>query len=365
MRITHILETFGGGGKERRCLQLIQGLNKAGYKDIQVIIINHNIAYPELYECDCHIIQIDRKKRGIGFMQTMKELNSHIKEFSPDIVQVWGQMSAFFTLFIYPFHKFKFIASYVADVIKPKFPSFGWLTNHICKHLCVGIIGNSKAGLEAYGIPKKKAVLIYNGFNEKRYNTVANKEEIRKELDINTEYVIIQAATFYPLKDWQCYIDTAKIITSKRKDVTFICAGTGPQWDFYNSQVNDDERKLLKLIGRRNDIDKIYQICDLSVLCTNIKTKEGLSNTIMESMAFGVPVLATDGGGTPEIITDNVNGFIIKEQTPDQLAAQIESIIDDSALRERISENGLKTVKTKFRLESKTEEYLNYYKSIY
>lgn len=363
MRITFILDTFGGGGKERRCLQLIQGLNDAGYKDIQVIIINHKIAYEELYDCKCQIIRINRKERGLSFLETRREIQKHITIFSPDIVQAWSIMSALFIITIYPFHKFNFVASYVADVIKPKFP-IGWLTNIICKHICTGIIGNSKAGLKAYKISKKKGVLIYNGFNEKRYETIVDKDKIRRDLDIKTKFVIIQAATFYPIKDWQCYIDAAKIITSKRSDITFLCAGNGPQWEFYNNQINEEERKLIKMIGRRNDIDKIYHICDLSVLCTNIHAKEGLSNTIVESMAFGVPVLATDGGGTPEIITDNINGFIIKEQTPQKLAKQIEEIIENVILRESISKNGLSTIKSKFLLETKTKEYINYYNSL-
>lgn len=364
MKITHILDTFGGGGKERRCLQLIQGLNKAGYNDIQIILINKGIAYKELHECNCQIIEIDRKGKGLGFIATIKELKKHINSFSPDIVQVWGMMSAFFTNIAFPFHKFKFIASYVADVMPPKFPSLPWLTNQLCKMRCCGIIGNSNAGIEAYCIPKRKAKLIYNGFNEKRYETIANKDNKKEELDITTKYIVAQIATFYPVKDWQCFIDSAKIVTSKRKDITFLCVGTGPQWDFFNNQIEENERGFIKLTGRRNDIDEILQICDLSVLCTNVNAKEGLSNTIMESMAFGAPVLATAGGGTPEIIDDNENGIIIREQTPQRLAELIESTIDDEILRKKLSMNGKKTIKTKFELESKTKEYIEFYKGI-
>lgn len=364
MRITHILDTFGGGGKERRCLQVIQGLNRAGHKDIQVIIVNNDIAYQELYECDCQIIVIDRKNRGLSFSATRKELKRHIDTFAPDIVQAWGLMSALFINFTYPFHKFKFIGSYVADVMPPKFPNISWLTNLLCKIRCIGIIGNSKAGLVAYGIPEKKSKLIYNGFNEERYKKVVDKENKRLDLKITTRFVILQAASFSPVKDWQCYIDAAKIIIKKRKDITFLCAGTGSQWDFYNNQIKDEEREFIKLIGRRNDIDEILQICDLSVLCTNVKAKEGLSNSIMESMAYGVPILATNGGGTPEIINDNENGIIIREQTPIMLAEQIESIIDDEILCKKLSMNGRNTIKTKFQLEDKTREYIEYYNSL-
>lgn len=364
MRITHILDAFGGGGKERRCLQVIQGLNKAGYKDIQVIIVNSSIVYKEIYDCDCNVIQINRKERGLSSFETIKELRLHVKTFSPDIVQAWGKMSASFVLVAFPIKKFKFIASYVADVLDPKFPSLGWFINQLCKVICEGIIGNSQAGLDAYGIPKRKAKLIYNGFNEKRFRTIVHKENKRKELGVKTEYVVIQAATFSAFKDWQCFIDTAKVIISRRKDITFLCAGNGPQWNFYNSQIKDEERGLIKMIGRRNDLDEILQICDLSVLCTNQSVKEGLSNSIMESMAFGTPVLATAGGGTPEIIDDRKNGVIINEQTPLKLALQIEELVDNEGYRRKLSHEGKETVKRKFRLEEKTKEYLEYYRNL-
>jgi len=75
--------------------------------------------------------------------------------------------------------------------------------------------------------------------------------------------------------------------------------------DYYNAQITDDEREYIKLLGRREDVDEIFQICDLFVLTSN--HGEGVSNAIMESMAWGVPVIATKSGGTPEIIEDKVN----------------------------------------------------------
>ena len=74
MRITFIIESFGRGGKERRCLQLIQGLNKAGYSDVQLILVNNNIEYPEIYETSAKIEIIDRKGRGLSHLQTYKEI---------------------------------------------------------------------------------------------------------------------------------------------------------------------------------------------------------------------------------------------------------------------------------------------------
>ena len=360
MRISYILDTFRGGGKERRCLQVIQGMNRHGVHDIQVIIINNDIAYQELYETSAKIDIIDRKNKGLSQIQTAKVLYSLLKTFHPDIVQAWGLMSAGVMLLVKPFIKSKFLASYVADCDRPL--GIHGVINKICNHACVKIISNSKAGLKAYGTPISKAVVIYNGFNESRFENRIDKADKKKELGIGTKYVISMVATFWQTKDWQCYIDTAKLMIRQRKDITFLAVGKGPQWDYYNDQITDDERLCIKMLGRRDDVDEIFQACDLSVLTST--HGEGVSNSIMESMAWGVPVIATNNGGTPEIIEDKVNGRLIDVQTPESVSALIIGLIDHPDVLAKMGDRASQTIKERFLLEKMTKGYLDLYQKL-
>ena len=360
MRISYILDTFGGGGKERRCVQVIQGLNRQGYNDIQVVIINNGVAYKELYETTAQIEIIDRKTKGLSQIQTAKALYTFLKDFHPDIVQTWGLMSAGVVLLVKPFMKFKFLASYVADCDSPH--GLERMINKVCNYICLKIISNSKAGLKAYKTTASKAVLIYNGFNETRFNNTIEKERKKEELEISTKYVVAMVASFWQTKDWKCYIDTAKFIIRQRKDITFLAVGKGPQWENYNAQISDDERLYIKMLGRRDDVDEIFQVCDLSVLTST--HGEGVSNSIMESMAWGVPVIATNKGGTPEIIEDRVNGRLIDVQTPESVSALITELIDQPDILVVMGKKALQTVKVKFLLQRMTDDYMNLYKSL-
>ena len=359
MRISYILDTFGGGGKERRCLQVIQGLNKEGYNEIQVIIINDRVAYKELYETSAKIEIIDRKNKGLNQFQTARSMAKLLKAFRPDIVQAWGVMSAGMVLMVKPFMKFTFMVSYVADADVPT--GTNALINKICNRVCDKIISNSQAGFKAYSTPLSKAVLIYNGFNEARFNNVVDKAKKKKELGITTDFVVAMVAAFWQTKDWQCYIDAAKIIIKTRHDITFLAVGKGPQWDFYNNQI-EEERLYIKMMGRREDVDEIYQACDLTVLTSF--HGEGVSNSIMESMAWGVPVVATNNGGTPEIIEDRINGKLIDNQTPDAVASMITEMIDNPILLSQMGEKASQTIKEKFLLQRMTNDYLALYKKI-
>lgn len=358
MKISFVLDTFGGGGKERRCLQLVQGLNKRGYNDLQVIIINNDVAYPELYNTKSEITIIDRKNRGLSFFQTCREVMTLFKEFKPDIVQTWGGISTLIPIILKPFFKYKLIGAYVADANK-----IGrWSLNACYPYFCDKVIGNSKIGLDAYRVPIKKGLVVYNGFNEKRLDKVINKPKKKEELGISTPYVVAMVATFGPNKDWWCYLNAAKQIMKNRKDITFLGVGNGPMWEEMNQAISEEERKQIKLLGRRDDIDELLQICDMTVLTSN--HGEGVSNSIMESMAWGVPAIATNSGGTPEIITDGWNGVLLNSNDSELLSDIIIKLLDNSEKLGVFSRNAVKTVQEKFLLERMTELYMNLYKSL-
>jgi len=362
MKLSFILDTFGGGGKERRCLQLIQGLLRSQQYQIQVILIDGNIEYEELYQCDISLTvlyRIEQKKKPWTIFNEVKQA---LRSFHPDIVQAWGYMSAFYALPLSLSMKFAYIASYVADVLKPD-SLLKKFINHACILKCNYIIGNTFMGLSAYHIPTEKAICIHNGFNEDRFLRVIDKATYKQNLNINTPYVVSMIAVFRPDKDWKCFIETARFLAKKRTDITFLCIGTGPEWEYFNNQLGNDEREKIKLLGRRSDVDELLQITDISVLCTNPLVKEGLSNAIMESMAWGVPVIATAGGGTPEIIEDGKNGLLIHQQEPKNVAQMIEKVIDDTMLREQISNLGKQVIQERFLLTTMVKQYHEVYQN--
>ncbi|SDM55406.1 glycosyltransferase [Kriegella aquimaris] len=363
MKITFVLDTFGGGGKERRCLQLIQGLNKQGYNNIQVIIINNDIAYQELYEANIDLNIINRKNKGLNVVQTCLTLYRLLKTFNPDIVQVWGVFSAFFTNPIRCFMRFKYVGSYVANCNKPANYSVERFTILVNSWLANYVVGNSAAGIKAYGIPKRKAKVIYNGFNEERYNSSGPKRhDIKEEMGINANYIVSMVARLDDNKDHKTFIKAAKLIIKKRTDVFFLIVGNGPNLLQLQSLISQNERAFFNFLGFRSDVENILKITDVSVLCTNPnKHKEGVSNAIMESLAFSVPVVATNDGGTPEIIESGINGFLIKSHDSEQLCENILQILDDVVLKNKLSMAAKSTVDSKFNLQRMTAEYIEMY----
>lgn len=358
MRITFVLDTFAGGGKERRCLQLLQGLESTKRYEMQVIIVNDGIDYPELYDSSAQIIVIDRKNKGKSILQVYREIHQHLKTFRPDILQVWGLFSAMFTTILKPLLKCKYVVSYVADADKP-IGMVARVSNWMGNRMADLIIGNSKAGIKAYDAPMGKSAVIYNGFNENRYSVAIDKAQKRRELGVETKYMVTMVAAFWENKDYPTYISAAKSILETRNDISFLAIGQGAMLEKIKAMVSESESKYIKFTGFRKDVDEILAATDVSVLCSN--HNEGISNTILESMAWGVPVLATATGGTPEIIENGKNGILLPSHNPDYLANMLHNLIDDADMRTQMGKDAKLLIREKFSLSRMTDDYIRQY----
>lgn len=362
MRITFIVDTFGGGGKERRCLQLIQGLNAAGITDIQFIIINNNIAYPEIYQTTADIHILDRKNKGMSHISMTKAIRLLLEDFSPDIVQVWGLLGTFYTNFIRLVRPFKYIGAYVADCNAPKGKNM--LSNRMCALLSDKIVGNSLAGLKCYGIPEKKQVCIYNGYNPKRmlFMTEQERLDLKVDLGVTTNYVVMMVARVDRNKDYLSFIKLANNVCQERNDITFLAVGKGSMLEYYTQLCNEKYNGCVRFLGFRSDVDKLLEIADVTCLFSNSKFHgEGVSNSIMESMAHGVPVLATNAGGTPEIIKDGENGYLINNNDIFDSKNKLYSLLNDRNHYTHCVKVAKQCIEDKFNLKDKTAEYLQMY----
>ena len=223
------------------------------------------------------------------------------------------------------------------------------------------VISNSKAGLIAHEAPLKKSIVIYNGFNEDRIPAEIDKNEIQSSLGVNGEKLVAMAGRMQTGKDYNTFLDAIKILNQTISNVKYLLIGQGEYLDLYKKRVTEENIANVVFTGFRNDIEKIFKITDLTVQCTDNNHKEGVSNVIMESLAMGVPVIATNAGGTPEIIEDGVNGYLVEIGDYASLARNIETIINDKRLRESLSIQARKTIEDKFSIKRMVDGYISIY----
>jgi glycosyltransferase involved in cell wall biosynthesis len=304
MKILFLIDSLKAGGKERRLTELMKALNNTSDITFMLVVMDKEIHYKEILNLPIRIEYLIRKTKKD--LSVFKKFYKICKDYKPDIVHCWNSMTAIYSVPACKFLKIKLVNGIVVDTpVQQNIFNISWLRAQLTFPFSDMIIGNSKAGLHAYKAPKYKSSLIYNGFNFNRLNTLIDRDIIKKELKINTRFVIGMVASFSKKKDYNTFFKAAELLLLKRDDVTFIAIGNDTDSSKATNSVDSHFTSNFRFLGKRSNIESYINAMDVCVLAT---FTEGISNSILEYMACGKPVIATMGGGTNEIVVDNYSG---------------------------------------------------------
>jgi glycosyltransferase involved in cell wall biosynthesis len=114
------------------------------------------------------------------------------------------------------------------------------------------------------------------------------------------------------------------------------------------------------LMGFHNSIEALMSACDVVV---STSTGDAFGRTLIEGMALGVPVIAVDAGGHPEVICDGVDGVLAEPDDPVSVARAVQAVVRDQALRDRLIRGGRNSARTKFSIGRHVEKITRLYQS--
>lgn len=216
------------------------------------------------------------------------------------------------------------------------------------------VLSNSKAGLTAYKINSPKARVIYNGVHLGRFQPEIDIKKVKNEIGVKTNYMVVMVASFSTFKDYDLFLDTAIETGKMRNDVTFVGVGDGSEWERINKRIEDENINNVILTGKMKNVERIIASSDIGILCTK---SEGISNSIIEYMALGKPVIATDvSGGSRELITDSETGFCT-ERSYERVVNLINTLLDDDDLRSSMGNRGRNRIKAEFSIDRMAKEF--------
>jgi len=355
MNILMVIEGLRKGGKERRLVELLKGLAKDENIRCEIVSLSTIVQYDEIYDIGYKIHLLKRKPKKDP--RIFPKLYRICKRFKPDIIHSWGGMASVYAIPVARLMGIKMINAMVtsAPANLKKF-SLDWLYARLSFPFSDIILGNSHAGLKAYSAPVRKSFCLHNGFDFNRLKRISPADEIRKEFNITTTKVVGMVATFSNYKDYDTYFIAAKKVIETYKDVSFLAIGGGPNYDHYYDQWH--KFKNIRFLGSQKNVESIVNIFDIGVLSTYT---EGISNSIMEYMVLEKPVVATDGGGTNEIIKESESGFLISQESPDKMAEKILFLLENDKMAEKMGKAGRRIIEKDFNLNKMTSSHLNIY----
>lgn len=357
MKIFFVIDTLGSGGKERRITELLKALKARQDIDYMLVVMSSNIHYSEILDLGIKIETVLRKTKKDLFV--FNRFYYLLKTYGPDIVHCWDSMTAVYVTPACKLLHIKLVNGMVIDSpVRQNILNKHWLRAKLTFPFSDVIVGNSKAGLISYRAPAKKSVVIYNGFNFERTKELIKSEDIRHQLSIATVYVVGMVATFWKRKDYPTYFEAAQMVLAKRKDVTFLAVGTDTDSVESINLIDKQYIDHFKFLGGKTGIESFIRAMDICILST---FTEGISNSILEYMALGKPVIATRGGGTGEIVSDKETGFLVNPSSPGELAVKIETLLNDPQMCKNMGSAGYERIKNEFSIDQMVKKYCNLY----
>jgi glycosyltransferase involved in cell wall biosynthesis len=233
----------------------------------------------------------------------------------------------------------------------------GGILDRILAFLSTKIIAISNAVKQRlYWIKdSKKVEVIYNGVDLNEFRFGIDGSQIRREFNISEKDILIgTVGQLIPWKGHRYLLEAAKIVKERASNIKFLIVGDEvPEGSGYRKELEGFSLKLgLKedviFTGFREDIPDVMAAIDIFVLPS---INEPFGRVIIEAMAMGKPVVATNSGGVPEIVVDGEIGYIVPIKDAMALAERINELINNREKREEMGRAGRKRVEEMFTIE--------------
>ncbi|MCJ8503132.1 glycosyltransferase [Desulfatitalea alkaliphila] len=203
------------------------------------------------------------------------------------------------------------------------------------------------------GVNPYRVEVVHNGVNLSAFQPKKIKTENRSDQD---KLIIGTVARLSDPKDHTNLLHAFSQVVKIRPNLQLILVGDGELRPNIENMIQElNIWPHVKMLGRRSDIPDLLASMDLFVLASK---REGFPIALLEAMACGKPVIATDVGGVKEIISNCEDGIIVQSESSEALAGAILKLSDDKALRDSIAARGYEKVQSNFSEQAMMEKYM-------
>lgn len=232
-------------------------------------------------------------------------------------------------------------------------PAWQWRAKRFVLRHSAATIANASAAADVVSrrarVPRESIDVINNGVALPEPMTASDRLALRESLQVPSGRVFaLFVGRLITVKNLPCLLDALAALPQGSRPWLAI-AGSGPRRGELEAQrlalaLGNDVRFL----GERADATRLMQVADFLVLCSD---QEGLSNALLESMAAGCPVIASEVGGNPELVQHGVSGLLFPAGDREALAAALALLTADAPLRERLARQAFDLAKRQHAIE--------------
>ncbi|MEP7294390.1 MAG: glycosyltransferase [Chloroflexota bacterium] len=353
-KIMHVSGQMARGGAERQLLLVAEALAWRGWSQ-SVVIFNVGDPWQESFASfgvPIHLIPRHRLKLWRLMRLSLLALREH-----PDVVHSWSShTNVYTTISLFPAGTKRLLSFRGNPMVdnrtgqaRTEFANASIYRRADC------IISNSRAALASVGaaLAGQHTAVVGN-------ITLARGRASPGEVVSRPR--LIAAGELKPLKAFDVLLRALGLLKAEGAAFDLMLAGEG-----------SEKAALIALAAELNLSECVHfcgEVADVPALCAGAhllvhpSRSEGLSNTILEGMAEGLPVIACAVGGNSEIIDHERSGLLVPPDDPPALAQQIRRLLDDAALRQRLGNAALEDVRTRCNQETVVRQYEAVYNAL-
>ncbi len=360
IRIAFVIPTMDRGGAEKQLCLLAENLPRDEF-DVHVFLLTRDGPRSESLRAAEIPVTLIGKRFKIDPTAIFR-LRREFLRLRPDIVHTW----------IFAANSFGRAAARLAHVprilasercVDPWKSATQHFVDRRLARYTEWITTNSTGVVDFYanhGIPRKKFRVIPNGIENPNSDSITRSEAFnRLEIDENRR-LIMAVGRLWPQKRYRDLIWAAELLGTAREDTTLVIVGDGPQRGEllrFRDAVSTPER--VRFAGQRSDVGELLPHADVFWIGSEY---EGQSNSVIEAMQLGVPVVASDIPGNRDLVVQGETGTIVTLGDTAGFARESMELLNDGNLSRRFSQAAQQRIATEFTVEKMVNHHADLYR---
>ena len=368
VRVLNFVGVFAIGGTERHVVNLARELDSSQF---ELYLACFEKAGQFLHELESLSIPITEYRISSFFnFQAIRQqfrFASYLRRHKIQVVHTYGFYT---TVFAVPAAKLARVPVVVVSIrdVGEQLTARQLMVQRMACRLADSVLVNAEAVRQWLIDNKYRAdniQVIRNGIDSGRFDKPADRSSIREELGLPPHVPLVaMIGRINPLKGVEYFLEAAASVAKSFPDARFLVIGDCvPTEIAYREELKRKAAllgfgKRIVFTGFRLDIANLLSQISISVLPS---LSEGLSNVLIESMAAGVPVIATRVGGSPELIENGTSGLLVQPANSAELASAMSLLIQEPEFARRLGEAGKRRIREQFSLRKMVRSTEQYY----
>ncbi len=366
LHIVHIVYSFGIGGTENGIVNLVNGMDPERYQVSIVSLTNKLDSYSRIKRKGIQCEVVEKRKEGNDWLVIFR-LASLLKRMDADVVHMhgWGTYLEGLCAAKLAFVPFVIHGEHGTDQLDNAWRRLAFRAGVLGIDRVFAVCDDVRTRfIREYHVPCTKIRTILNGVDVTYFVRDQHiRKSVRQEMGFRDEDIVLGTIGRLSYeKKYETLLIAIELLARKHQHFVLLFTGDVPEREnFHRIAVYLGIEKYVYFLGTRNDRMELLNAMDIFVLSSNI---EGLPNTLLEAMSVGLPVVSTNVGGIPEIVSDKLDGFLVNPGDSEGLAHALEGLVQSPDLRMQIGRVARERIVSHFRLEGMVESYEEAYSDL-